>query len=179
MTYRAMKSIMAPDKFSLTLALVALCVIAAFPAHAAGTHTILWDLPNSYTDATPIPDSLRSTIETRIYYSLDWQQWTLFAVVPNGGNSWTGQLPLADGVQGYYSATALIPSEGVESQGSASVVNPPSTSPIDTNQIPAVPTPVPAAGAPILLFTAGILIGLLAFRRRSRDLDGMESSQGH
>jgi hypothetical protein len=103
---------------------VASSLFTVFTAPGAFAQTFSWNLPTAYSDSTLIPDSLRSTLKTRLYYSRDMSTWIPFAIVDNGGSSWTGQLPLAGGVQGYYALTAKIGNEGPESERSAAVAYP-------------------------------------------------------
>jgi len=81
---------------------------------AAGIE-IHWRHPGSYTDQSAISDTLRATLETRLYYSVDRSVWNLLASIPEGGNSWIGPLPVEEGRTAYYAATTTIPGEGVES----------------------------------------------------------------
>lgn len=97
------------------------CAFFAAGAEGAVSRTITWRNPATYEDNSNIPANLRATIETRLYYSLDRVSWTPFAVVPNGGESWRGVLPVKKGITGYYAATTTIPSAGGESRFSLAV----------------------------------------------------------
>jgi hypothetical protein len=87
--------------------------ISEVVAHTAGAGTegaiISWHNPTIYEDNGELPANLRATLETRLYFSLDRARWTPFALVPNGGESWSGLLPVAQGVPGYYALTSTIP----------------------------------------------------------------------
>lgn len=105
---------------------LALGAVALVPVRgAAATSVISWTNPATYSDMTSIPPSLQASIETRLYYSYDNREWTLYATVPDGGTSWTGELPLAGIVQGFYAFTSTIPGEGIESRLSDSIPYPP------------------------------------------------------
>jgi len=82
-------------------------------AHTTGAGTegaiISWRNPTIFEDSGEIPANLRAILETRLYFSLDRVQWTLFALVPNGGDSWSGLLPVSQGITGYYALTSTIP----------------------------------------------------------------------
>lgn len=97
----------------------------------AVSRTISWRNPTTYEDNSKISADLRATIETRLYYSLDGISWTRFATVSSGEESWTGFLPVEDGIPGYYAVTTTIPSEGIESRFSEMVVYPPDIGPMD------------------------------------------------
>lgn len=87
--------------------------------------TISWTNPLTYQDGSAIPADLRSTITTKLYFSPDGAAWAQFASVSNGGRTWTGALPVANGVIGYYTATSTIPKDGIESPLSNIGVYPP------------------------------------------------------
>ena len=90
---------------------------------------ISWTNPLTYQDRNAIPANLRSTITTKLYFLQDGVAWTQFASVANGVESWTGALPVADGIIGYYGATSTIPSNGIESPLSNIVAYPPIAAP--------------------------------------------------
>jgi len=91
----------------------------------AVSRKISWSNPTTYEDHSEISAALRATIETRLYYSLDRVLWTHFDTVSGGAESWTGILPVDEGVPCYYTVTATIPSEGNESRLSELIVYPP------------------------------------------------------
>jgi hypothetical protein len=93
-------------------------------SEGAGTNTITWVNPTTYRDALGIPGTLRSTVETRLYYSLDGISWKQFASAYGGGETWTGVLPVEEGTVAYYAATATIPVDGIESGLSAPLIYP-------------------------------------------------------
>ena len=107
--------------------------LSLFTTGAAGAavKVISWSIPATYEDKSQIPASVRGTIETGLYFSLDRVAWIRFATVAGGGGSWSGPLPVADGVTGYYAATATIPPDGAESRMSEVVVYPPGGSSAD------------------------------------------------
>jgi hypothetical protein len=105
--------------------------LSATGAEGATVKTISWTVPATYADQTAIPAAVRQTIETRLYYSLDRVAWTRFASVPGGGGSWTGTLPVADGISGYYAATATVPAAGIESPFSWLIAYPPPSAAAD------------------------------------------------
>jgi len=111
---------------------VCFSAIGAVMAHG---QTISWTNPLTYQDGSAIPADLRSTITTKLYFSPDGGAWAQFASVADGGQTWTGALPVANGIIGYYGATSTIPSEGIESPLSNIVVYPPAGTP---------PAPIPA-----------------------------------
>lgn len=94
-----------------------------FPAGVEGgaVKYITWKNPVVYENQAQIPESVRQTIETRLYFSLDCVAWTVFATVPGGGESWSGVLPVPVGVMGYYSATSRIPPNGVEGRKASAI----------------------------------------------------------
>jgi len=94
--------------------------------------TISWTNPLTYQDTSAIPSDLRSTITTKLYFSLDGVAWAQFASVAGGGETWTGALPAADGITGYYGGTATIPSSGIESTLSNIFVYPPIAAPSES-----------------------------------------------
>ena len=100
-------------------------------AEGGAAVVISWNVPATYDNQSVIPATVRQKIETRLYFSLDGAAWTRFATVPQGGNSWSGTLPVADGITGYYAATAAIPPDGAESRMSEVVVYPPGGSSAD------------------------------------------------
>ncbi|HZW35896.1 MAG: DNRLRE domain-containing protein [Deltaproteobacteria bacterium] len=108
----------------MTVCLV-LAMIAVIPVCAGADNSLSWKNPTVYDDNTSIPLSLQASIETRLYYSYDNKAWTWFATVPNGGTRWTGVLPLAEIVQGFYAITSTIPVKGTESSLSGSIQYPP------------------------------------------------------
>jgi len=105
--------------------------LAPTGAEGGAVKVISWNIPATYEDQRQIPATVRQTIETRLYFSLDRVSWTRFATVPGGGGSWSGALPVADGITGYYAGTATIPPSGVESRMSEVVVYPPGGSSTD------------------------------------------------
>ncbi|MBE0568499.1 MAG: DNRLRE domain-containing protein, partial [Deltaproteobacteria bacterium] len=105
---------------------------SAIGADSAYGQTILWTNPLTYQGRGAIPADLRSTIITKLYFSLDGVAWAQFASVAGGRETWTGTLPVADGITGYYGATATIPGNGIESPLSNIVIYPPGASPAPT-----------------------------------------------
>ena len=105
--------------------------LAPAGAWGATVKVISWNVPATYEDQRVIPASVRLTIERRLYFSLDGDTWTRFATVPRGYDSWSGMLPVADGITGYYAVTASIPPDGAESRMSEVVVYPPCDSSTD------------------------------------------------
>gem|GEM_PF-2429575 len=97
----------------------------------AVSRTISWRNPTTYEDASEISAASRATIETRLYYLLDRVSWTRFATVSAGEESWTGVLPVDEGIPGYYAVTTTIPSEGIESRLSEAILYPPDVGPGD------------------------------------------------
>lgn len=120
-----------------TVLVLFLC-LSSLAAGTAYGQTISWTNPLTYRDLGTIPASLRATIVTKLYFSLDGRGWTQFASVADGRETWTGALPVADGITGYYGATSTIPSDGIESALSDIVVYPPIVDP---------PAPIPAPAA--------------------------------
>lgn len=112
------------SRLPLILMFLVLGMAGSVRVHAESMHTLTWKNPTAYTDGTPIPPSLLTTVETRIYYSFDKQVWSLFAMVPDGRVSWTGLLPPGEGVQAFYAVSATTPGEGGESLRSESVAFP-------------------------------------------------------
>jgi hypothetical protein len=96
----------------------------------ATSRTISWRNPTTYEDGSEIPAALRATVETRLYFSLDRVVWTRFATVSAGEESWTGLLPVEEGIPSYYAVTATNPSEGIESRFSEVIVYPPDVDPV-------------------------------------------------
>lgn len=99
--------------------------LAPTGAEGGAVKVISWNIPATYEDQSQIPATVRQTIETRLYFSLDRVSWTRFATVPAGGGSWSGALPVADGITAFYAGTATIPPNGAESRMSEVVVYPP------------------------------------------------------
>jgi hypothetical protein len=111
-------------------------LLVAFSFLATGTEgavsrTISWSNPTTYEDNSGISAASIATIETRLYYSLDRVSWTRFATVSDGEESWTGLLPVEEGIPGYYAVTTTIPGEGIESRLSQVIVYPPDVGPAD------------------------------------------------
>jgi hypothetical protein len=97
----------------------------------AVSRKISWRNPTTYEDNSEISAASRATIETRLYYSLDRVSWTRFGTVSGGEESWTGVLPVGEGIPGYYAVTTTIPSEGIESRLSEMIVYPPDVGSVD------------------------------------------------
>jgi hypothetical protein len=97
----------------------------------AAAKVISWKVPATYVDQREIPADARRSVVSRLYFSLDRVAWTRFATVTGGGESWSGSLPVADGITGYYAVTAAVPPNGVESRMSEAVVFPSGGSPAD------------------------------------------------
>ncbi len=117
------------------IALAVLLLTFSFLAtgtEGAVSRTISWRNPTTYEDGSEIPAALKATLETSLFYSLDRVSWTRFATVSAGEESWTGLLPVDEGIPGYYALTTTIPSEGIESRLSSEViVYPPDVGPAD------------------------------------------------
>jgi len=107
---------------------LALITIMLGLATAAWAETISWTLPTQYTDNTAISPADQAQIVTNLYVN-----GTKFASSAPGATSWTGTLPLARGVPGTYTATAVL--HGVESAPSPGV----------TYTVPFIPTKSPGA----------------------------------
>ena len=105
--------------------------ISATLSDGAAAKVISWKVPTTYVDQSEIPANARRKVETRLYFSLDRVAWTRFATVTGGGASWSGPLPVADGITGYYAVTAAIPPDGAESRMSDALVYPPGGSTAD------------------------------------------------
>jgi len=105
--------------------------ISATLSDGAAAKVISWKVPTTYVDQSEIPANARRKVETRLYFSLDRVAWTGFATVTGGGESWSGPLPVADGITGYYAVTAAIPPDGAESRMSDALVYPPDGSTAD------------------------------------------------
>jgi hypothetical protein len=105
--------------------------ISAMLSEGAAAKVVSWKVPATYEDQSDIPADARRTVITRLYFSPDRVAWTRIAAVTEGGESWTGPLPVADGIPGYYAATATIPPDGAESRMSDAVLYPPDGSSAD------------------------------------------------
>jgi hypothetical protein len=113
-------------KLQLIVLSLVLVVTALAPLSAtAAINVITWENPTVYSNNTSIPSNLQASLETRLYYSYDSREWTLFATVPDGGTNWTGVLPLAEIVQGFYALASVFPGQGNEGRMSAPIRYPP------------------------------------------------------
>ena len=84
------------------LLIIPMLMFLVLPALIFG-ETLTWMNPTQYVDGSAISPADQAKIKTRIYWSMQSDSgWVEFAVVENGGNMWTGQLPAARGVTAYY-----------------------------------------------------------------------------
>jgi hypothetical protein len=100
-------------KFGLPFLLLVLLLVAA-AGNAAG-ETISWSNPAKYADNTAIASDNQAKIKNYLRYRVGTGSWTYFAETTGGKTSWTGTLPVAEGVTaGYSVSAALTGADGME-----------------------------------------------------------------